>query len=230
MGAYTYVLDLRLNYAYTESMPLTPKQQAFLEFIAQFKDQHGFAPSQTEIAEHFGFRSLGTVQKYLGYLKEQGLLEPAPAHTRRGVIARSQSITPERNRPAPPTSLPLLGRVAAGRPIEAIEDAASIEVPPSWIRGGEYFTLQVSGDSMIEEGILDGDFVVVKKQKSAERGQVVVALVDGGATLKRFYPQKTQIELRPANSEYRPIVVMPHQSFQIEGILAGVIRKVSSMD
>ncbi len=129
--------------------------------------------------------------------------------------------------PAPASlTLPLLGRVAAGCPIEAIETPNEIEVPSSLIRRGEYFVLQVSGNSMIEDGILDGDFVVVKKQRSAERGQMVVALVDDAATVKRFYPKRNFIELHPANPLYQPIVVKSDQSFQIEGIVSGVIRKL----
>lgn len=216
-------LDLRQTYAYIESMSLTPKQKAFLDYLTQFRTENGFAPSQNEIAEHFGFRSLGTVQKYLVRLKEKGLLESTP-HAKRGL-----AVKPRKPAAALGVSLPLLGRVAAGRPIEAIEardEMNEIEVPVSLIKRGEHFVLQVVGNSMVEDGILDGDFVIVKKQKTAERGQMVIALVDDSATVKRFYPKKGMIELHPANPEYQPIVVQPDQSFQIEGIVAGVVRKV----
>ncbi len=204
-------------------MPLTPKQKLFIEFIDDFTRKQGFAPSQTEIARHFGFSSLGTVQRYLTRLREQGLLHKAPAHARRGLAVK----TSPRSVPSSLSStLPLLGRVAAGSPIEAIESHDEIEVPSSMIRRGEHFVLQVSGHSMIEDGILDGDFVVIQKQRTAERGQMIVALVDDAATVKRFYPKKDSIELHPANPMYHPIVVKPDQSFKIEGVVAGVIRKL----
>lgn len=202
-------------------MPLTPKQKALLDFITFFRAKNGFAPSQTEIAKHFGYRSLGTVQDYLVRLKEEGFLDNTP-HARRGLLVR-----PLKHGTALGLTLPLLGRVAAGKPIEAIETHDQIEVPASLVKRGAHFVLEVVGNSMIEDGILHGDFVIVKKQKTAERGQMVVALVDDAATVKRFYPKKKVIELHPANPEYRPISVGPEQTFQIEGIVAGVIRKVS---
>jgi repressor LexA len=219
-------------------MAITPKQKRFIEFIDDFRRKQGHAPSQTEIARHFGFRSLGTVQKYLTRLREQGLLEKAPAHARRGLAVKppqtslADSLTVSLAASAKmnlrnPVTLPLLGRVAAGQPIEAIETPDQIEVPSSLIQRGEHFVLQVSGNSMIEDGILDGDFVIIKKQRTAERGQMIVALVDDAATVKRFHPKKDLIELHPANPLYHPIVVKPDQSFQIEGIVAGVIRKLN---
>ncbi len=225
-------LDLRQTYAYDLNMPLTPKQKQFIEFIDDFKRKQGFAPSQAEIARHFGFRSLGTVQRYLTRLREQGLLERAPANARRGLAVKSNLAWMEDGDTAKMSSrqrmtLPLLGRVAAGQPIEAIETLNEIEVPSSLIRRGDHFALQVSGQSMIEDGILDGDFVIVQKQRTAECGQMVVALVDDAATVKRFYPKKESIELHPANPLYHPIIVRPDQSFQIEGVVTGVIRKLS---
>lgn len=203
-------------------MALTPKQKLFIDFIDDFTREQGFAPSQTEIARHFGFSSLGTVQRYLTRLKEQGLLQSAPAHARRGIAVKAARAAPL----AQSLMLPLLGRVAAGQPIEAVENQDEIEVPASLIKRGEHFVLQVVGNSMIEDGILNGDFVIVKKQKAAERGQMIIALVDDAATVKRFYPQKDGIELHPANPMYHPILVRPDQSFQIEGVVAGVIRKL----
>ncbi len=201
-------------------MPLTPKQKAILDFITDFRVENDFAPSQAEIAKHFGYRSLGTVQDYLVRLRDEGLLENTP-HARRGL-----SVNPLKPRAALGLTLPLLGRVAAGRPIEAIETQDQIEVPASMVKRGVHFVLEVMGNSMIEDGILHGDFVIVKKQRTAERGQMVVALVNDAATVKRFYPKKGTIELHPANPDYRPIIVGPKQSFQIEGIVAGVIRRV----
>lgn len=203
-------------------MSLTPKQKAFLDFITFFRAEHGFAPSQIEIAKHFGYRSLGTVQKFMVRLREQGLLE-STLHARRGIAVKS--LKPKLTSTSS-LLLPLLGRVAAGKPIEAVETQDQIEVPPSLVKRGEHFVLEVMGNSMIEDGILNGDFVIVKKQRSAERGQMIVALVNDAATVKRFYPKKDCIELHPANPQYRPIIVDSDQSFQIEGVVAGVIRKV----
>jgi repressor LexA len=208
-------------------MATTPKQKRFIEFIDAFRRQNGFAPSQSEIAQHFGFRSLGTVQRYLTRLREQGLLESVPAHARRGLAVQAPRMTSPVKESNPSITLPLLGRVAAGQPIEAIERPDPIEIPPSLLKRGEHFVLQVAGNSMTEDGVLDGDFVVIKKQRTAERGQMIVALVDNAATLKRFYPKKDSIELHPAHPWFQPIIVQPHQSFQIEGIVTGVIRKVN---
>ena len=123
-------------------------------------------------------------------------------------------------------TLPLVGRVAAGRPIEVLSQHEELEVPESMIeKTGTFFSLLVEGDSMIEDGILDGDFVVIKKQSTANNGDTVVALIDNEATIKRFYKKKNTIELHPANSNYQPIVVHPNTGFKIEGVLAGVIRK-----
>jgi len=202
-------------------MALTPSQKAILDFISDFTEKHGFAPSQPEIAKRFKFSSLGTVHKYISRLKDQGFLENTP-NSRRGLtVAKSK----------PPldssTLLPILGRVAAGKPIEAFESHGTIGVPSALMKHGEHFVLEVMGNSMIEDGILHGDFVVVRKQKTANQGQLVVALVDDSATVKRFHPKKNHIELHPANPEYKPIIVSPEQSFHIEGIVSGVIRKVS---
>ena len=124
-------------------------------------------------------------------------------------------------------SLPLLGRVAAGRPIEAIQSPEMIEVPASLLRkSGEHFILKVQGDSMIGDGILDGDFVVIRKQSTAENGETVVALIENEATIKRYQKHRSQIELHAANPAYPAIQVKPGARFKIEGILAGLIRKL----
>lgn len=206
---------------------LTPKQKQVLDFIAGYTERHDYAPSQQEIAKHFGFKSLGTVQHYLVQLGELGLLQKS-WNARRSVRLSHPPRT------ATSFEIPLLGRVAAGLPIEAIEVSGSvtahetIEVPSSMIKEvGNHFVLQVKGDSMVEEGILEGDYVILKKQATAHNGQTVVALINNEATIKKFFRRKNKIELHPANSAYRPIIVEPSQDFKIEGVLAGVIRKIS---
>jgi repressor LexA len=204
---------------------LTPKQKMIAEFILKFQEEQGYAPSQREIAAHFQFKSLGTVQNYLVRLQEHGVLSKS--------WNAKRSIQVSLPTPPPPTSssqaLPLLGRVAAGRPIEAIETHEKIEVPQFFIRPGKsHFVLQVQGDSMKEDGILDGDYVVLRKQTHAENGETVVALVNGEATLKRYYKKQDQVELHPANSSYKPFVfnLQEELDFRIEGLYVGLIRRI----
>ena len=201
-------------------MLLTPKQKAVLNFVKQFQEKHGYGPTQWEIAAHFGYASLGNVQRHLVKLRECGAIDKKP-HSVRGI---SVNLPPTGRAEA--VTLPLFGKVAAGRPIEAVLDSKEIEVPSYLIGRGDHFVLEVVGDSMIDDSITHGDWVVVKKQKSASTGQMVVALVDDSATLKRYHPKKNRIELHSSNPKYPPILVRPEQSFQIEGIVSGVIRKV----
>jgi repressor LexA len=215
-------IDLRETYDYSEFMKsfLTPKQKNILEFIKNYTQRHDYAPSQQEIAQNFGFKSLGTVQHYLVQLASQGYLEKswnARRGTRVSGLMRSSSY-----------ELPLLGKVAAGRPIEAIETRDTIEVPSFMIKETTgHFVLHVQGDSMIGEGILEGDYVVFRKQATAFNGQTVVALINNEATIKKYFKRKNTVELHSANSAYKPIVVDDRKDFRIEGILAGVIRKIS---
>jgi len=200
-------------------MSLTPKQKEILDFISRSLTKRGFAPTQQEIAQHFKFSSLGTVQNYLVRLERDGFLKKIWNGK------RSLSVQPPKGLGPLAKSLRLVGRVAAGQPIEAIETEGTLEVPASMLRSGDYFVLEVVGSSMIEDGILHGDYLIVRKQRSAEEGQTVVALIDDGATVKRFHKKKGAIELHPANPAFQPIRVTPDRSFQIEGIVAGVIRK-----
>lgn len=195
--------------------PLTPKQKQVYDYIARHIDEQGFAPSQQEIARAFGFSSLGTVQNYLVRLEREGLLD------RDWNARRSLRLTAV---PEPGLKLPLAGTVAAGKPIEAIETPGMLEVPPSMVGSGEHFVLRVAGDSMIGDGIIDGDYVVIRKQVTAEHGQTVVALLDNEATVKRLYRRGGRVELHPANPSMQPIVVNDLESFRIEGVVVGVIR------
>lgn len=195
--------------------PLTPKQKKILDFIRSFAERQGYPPSQQEIAGAFGFRSLGTVQNYLIRLEREGVLSKE-WNARRGM----RVLEPERAE----AELPLAGLVAAGKPIEAIENPDTIDVPASMLGDGKNFVLRISGDSMIGDGILDGDYVVVRKQAAAENGQVVVAIVRNEATVKRFYRKNGRIELQPANPTMAPIPIEDPDSFRIEGVVVGVIR------
>ena len=225
---------------------LTPKQKELLDFIQGYSNENGYAPSQQEIASHFQFKSLGTVQNYLVRLERQGVLHKS-LNARRGMqVLPSPSLPREQtgSERSGTVPLPLVGRVAAGRPIEAILSHQSVDVPASLLtRQGEHFALQVSGDSMINDGILNGDTVVIRKQSEARNGQTVVALVNNEATIKRYYRRHTtddrasaKIELHPANPAYEPLIIESMvdpdsgstPDFQIAGILVGLIRRVDS--
>ena len=194
-------------------MSLTPKQKRILEFIAQFTTQNGYAPSQHEMAREFRYKSLGSIQAFLIQLQNKGYLEKS-WNARRGIKVRGQG-----------SSLPLFGKVAAGSPIEHLLHHEFIDVPAKMIKkSGEYYTLQVKGDSMKDEGILDGDYVVIRKQATAENGQKVIAMIDNGATIKTYFKRKDLLELRPANEKFDPILVGSSSQFRIEGIFVGLVR------
>ncbi len=195
--------------------PITPKQKKILDFIETHIEREGYSPSQHEIARAFGYKSLGTVQNYLVRLEREGVLAK-DWNAKRGMrVLRSKLNSFE---------LPLAGTVAAGRPIEAVETPDSIEVPSSMVGLGDNFVLRVQGDSMVGDGIMDGDYVVVRKQASAENGQTVIALIREEATVKRFYRKGQHIELHPANPSMQPILVENEENFRIEGVVVGVIR------
>ncbi len=195
---------------------LTERQRAVFEFIRDYIRKRGISPSYDEIRRAFRFRSYNSVQKHLRRLEEKGVLR-SPWNNRKRAL--------ELVEPLPSgTSLPLLGRVAAGRPIEAIAAPETIEVPDILLRGENNFALRVVGESMVDEGIRDGDIVVVKRQRDAENGQTVVALVGDDATIKQFYRRGGRIELRPANPRMRSILV-EEGDLQIQGIVIGLIRK-----
>jgi len=195
--------------------PLTPKQKALYDYIVSFSEQKGYPPSQKEMAKAFGWSSLGTVQNYLVRLVREGVLTK-DWNSKRGL----KILQPQGNA----TELPLVGLVAAGKPIDAITTADTIDVPSSMVGTGENFVLRVQGDSMIGDGILDGDYVVVRKQAQADTGQTVVALIRGEATVKRLVRREKRIELHPANPTMQPILIEDEEDFFIEGVVVGVIR------
>jgi len=199
-------------------MALTRRQREIYEFIRGFVAEKGYSPSLEEIAEAFGLSSVATVHTHIQHLVEKRMLRKA--------WNRSRSIEPVEPPSAGTTALPLLGRVAAGAPIEAIEVPETIDVPRDLVgTRGESFVLEVSGDSMIEDQICDGDYVVVESRAEARDGETVVALVRGSdATLKRFYREGDQVRLMPANAAYEPIRV-PAEDVQIRGVVRGLMRR-----
>lgn len=228
-------------------MGLTPKQKAVLEYIQHFSKAKGYCPSQQEIADHFEFSSLGTVQNYLVRLERQGFLRKAWNSKRALEVVPAAATTPSspsnlRNslilkadgKEAGTVPLPILGKVAAGKPIEYVEPDSSLDIPTAMLRGpnplDDHFVLRVSGDSMIGDGILDGDYVVIQKRAQADAGQTVVAMIGSEATIKRYYRHGKSIELRAANPAYEPILLhslTETRDFRIEGVLVGVIRKLA---
>ena len=202
-------------------MALTRRQREIYDFIKAFVGQHGYSPSLEEIGSQFGLRSVATVHKHVQHLVEKGYLRKA--------WNRSRSVEPVPDEgaggEAPGAVLPLLGSVAAGLPIEAVEVREEVSVPPEMAgRPGERLVLRVRGDSMIDEHIQDGDLVVVESRHEARNGETVVALVDGSdATLKRFYQRGGTVQLVPANETMTPIEV-PADRVQIRGVLRGLLR------
>ena len=198
-------------------MKLTDKQKVFLNYISRYIDEWGRSPSFEEICSHFGFNSYNTVTTYLKILERKGYIRlPRKKNQKRAI----EVISPVETRRF---EFPLLGRVAAGKPIEAVENMDAIEVPPSMIGSGDHFVLQVKGDSMEEDGILDGDFVVVRKQPTAENGETIVALINNEATVKKYHKRKNHVELRPAHTGMEPIIVR-HENLRIKGKVVGVMR------
>jgi len=195
-------------------MNLTKRQKEILDFIRTYRTDHGISPTQREIRERFELSSFGTVQKHLKRLEEKGALSRD--------WNRSRGISPREEPPAS-RGIPLLGLVAAGRPIEPFPQEESIEVPATLLGKGDHFVLRVRGESMVDDGILDGDYVVVARRDRAETGQTVVALVRGEATLKRYYPEGSRVRLQPANATMKPLLV-EGRDLTIQGVVTGLIR------
>lgn len=199
---------------------LTKRQKEILDFLTSFIEEHGYAPSLEEIASHFHLSSPSTVHKHLLNLEEKGFINRESSRSRAVLVSRSPG-TPH----ADAVTLPLLGKIAAGQPIEAVLDTETITVPTGLVRGKRTFALQVKGTSMIDEHVRDGDYIIVEQADTANDGDMVVALVDNdSATLKRFYREPDHIRLEPANPEAETIVVR-NQPFKIQGIVVGLLRR-----
>jgi repressor LexA len=200
------------------AFPLTRRQREILDYLGEFIEQHGYAPSLEEIGRRFGLSSLATVHKHLTNLQEKGFIRRAWNRS------RSVELVPTRGG-GRAIELPLLGYVAAGVPIEAVATAESIAVPEDLVGKRDTYVLKVRGDSMIDEQIRDGDFVIVEDRKTAENGEMVIALLGGSdVTLKKFYREDGRIRLQPANPAMQPLMVTPEQ-LQIQGVVVGVMRK-----
>jgi repressor LexA len=203
---------------------LAPVQRQALEYLKSFISRNGYAPTLKEISEFLGVRSASTAHFHLSRLEEKGFIRKGL----KGSIELIDKKTEESLAPMSPNSVPLLGLIAAGAPIEAIEDnSVSIEIPPQYFdRKRELYCLQVTGDSMIDAHIMDGDIIIVEKKDSAENGQIVVALLDDDtATLKTFRRLKGgKVMLIPHNSNHAPITL---NSVRIQGRLVGLMRELN---
>ena len=198
-------------------MDLTPKQRAVLQFLKDYRREHGMPPSYEEIRQEFGFASLNSARKHLLQLHRKGYIRSPWKNQKRALEIVEREEAPKA------VSLPLAGTVVAGEPLESEEMTESIDIPESLLRRGEHFALKVTGDSMVDDGIHEGDVLVVQKRPTAEPGQTVVAVVDGEATVKRFYPHGEEIELRPANPRYEPIRA-DADSVELRGVVVGLVR------
>jgi repressor LexA len=206
-------------------MTLTKRQKQVLDFLVIFLNKNGYSPSFEEIARSLKLTSLATVHKHITTLERKGFVRRGYNQSRSIEITQLPKQVREQVRDRHALELPLAGRIAAGRPMEAIEENETISLG-EFARSDKTFALQVKGNSMIEDHILDGDYVVVEPTQVANPGEIVVALVgDDEATLKRFYRESAgKIRLQPANSEMAPIIV-PAASVKIQGRVVGVLRK-----
>ena len=207
-------------------MPITlyRRQKQILDFIKQYIDKYGYSPTLGEIAEAIGVSSLATVHEHLQALTTKGVIKRFEGAVR-GIEILEQKISSTLQG----VELPVLGFIAAGQPIMTYTDPdATIKVSPSMVSGKKRsYVLQVKGDSMIEDGILDGDYVIIEEQNTAHDGDTVVALLDNGlATLKKFYREPNRIRLEPANASMSPIYVDDPDSMKIQGKCVGVIRRL----
>jgi repressor LexA len=211
-------------------MALTRRQKEVYDFLARFVDKNGYSPSFEEIGEGLGLSSLATVHKHISNLEEKGLLKRdynrsrsidllKPRGRMRQVLAGTASPGAGSD-----MTLPLMGRIAAGRPVEALENPESISLA-DFTRSKDVYVLQVTGESMQDEHIVNGDYVLVEKTNTSRDGEIVVALVNGSdATLKRIYTEGDKIRLQPSNATMQPIIV-PAAAVQIQGRVIGVLRK-----
>jgi repressor LexA len=206
-------------------MALTRRQKELMDFLSEFISKNGYSPSYEEIANGLKLASLATVHKHIQALQSKNYLRRSFNHSRSLEISERYFAEEKARRPAADISVPLLGRIAAGTPVEAIQNPETLQFS-DFAHNDSTFALQVRGDSMIEDHICNGDYVLVEKTDTIKNGEIVVALVGGSdATLKRYYHEPDgQIRLQPANSAMQPIFVQPEE-LQVQGKVLAVMRK-----
>ncbi len=191
---------------------LTKKQKKVLDYIQEYAQKKGFNPSHDEMRKHLKLSSVSTVSHYMKILQKKGYIKREKNIARSAEVKKKESLI----------SIPFKGYIAAGQPIEAIEEFETITVPSNLVSSGEHFALGVKGDSMIDEGIFDGDTVVIRKQHTVEDGETAVALINGNeVTLKKIYKEKNRIRLQPANPNLKPLFV---KSVIIQGKVISTFR------
>jgi repressor LexA len=199
-------------------LTLTLRQKEILDFIRAYRESKGVSPTQREICEKFGFSSFGTLQKHLRLLMERGAMVRVWNKRRSLLLAEEPDEARAR-------ALPLFGRIAAGQPIEVLAGEEKVPVPEMLTARGENYVLKVAGESMIDDGIRDGDFVIVQKRDSATNGEMAAVLVNGEATLKRVYRESDgRIRLQPANERMAPIYARA-EDVRIQGVVVGLMRR-----
>jgi len=199
-------------------MGLTPRQAEILAYITEYSEEFGYAPTLQEIGARFDLSSVATVHKHVSHLVDKGYLR----RERRNASRDLEVVADEGGGLA---RIPLLGTVAAGRPIEALEEQETVRLPEEWLGRGRTYALRVRGDSMIEEQIRDGDTVVVEARETARNGETVIALVDGDSvTVKQYYREGAQIRLQPANPSV-PVLRFPEERVRVQGVVIGVLRR-----
>ena len=204
---------------------LSERQRQILDCIVQHTEMHGYPPTVREIGEAVGLSSSSTVHAHLKSLEQSGLIRRDAVLTRAiRVVGADASPGEQLRAPKRVVNLPLVGRVAAGNPLLAVEDhEGTFGVPREFLSGGDGFMLQVKGESMIDDGIRNGDYVIVRRQNSADNGDTIVAMVDDEATVKRFYKESGRVRLQPANQTMSP---MYHDAIEIVGKVVGLVRRM----
>lgn len=205
---------------------LTERQRDILNFIREFQKERGIAPTHREICDHFGFSSYGTVYKHLSLLEKKGLIR-RDWNQKRGVELveeKEETREPRRDERASARDLPLFGYIAAGRPLDVDVSDELITVPEHLTTRGENYVLKVRGDSMVDDGILDGDLVIIARRERADNGEMVVANVNGEVTLKRLYREGERVRLQPANSMMHPIYAAA-RDVAVQGVVVGLMRR-----
>ncbi|MBI5524473.1 MAG: repressor LexA [Desulfarculus sp.] len=194
---------------------LTERQAQVLEFINSFLHQQGYPPTVREVAARFGFRSPRAAHDHMKALQRKGYLRSAPG------LPRALNVI------GPPKGIPVLGRIAAGQPMLAVEEADEfLDLDPAFFGGGRFFALSVRGDSMVGDHIQEGDLVILRSQPEAPAGEVVAVLLEDEVTLKHFHPQPDGVELRSSNPEVKTIRVPAGQPLRLLGVMVGLVRRV----
>jgi len=197
---------------------LTKRQKQMVDYLENYIEENGYAPTLAEVGQYFGLSSLATVHKHLRNLESKGFIRRTHNHS------RALEIAGKTNGSAAARELPLLGQVAAGAPIDAIDGNDTISVPEQFVRRDNTFCLRVKGESMVDEGIRDGDYIIVEGRDAANQGETVVALIGDEATVKKYYRETDgRIRLQPANPSMEPIY-LPEDGLQIRGVVVGLMR------